>query len=176
MKRVIFLLMLSAYVLCTVANKDVTSEARKKAKALTKDGWILYDPTGGSLQERLIAERQRESLPSKYDVSRHAYIADSQIGKGENLEETLQRVRDACFSSLVVYLRTKVASITATQVNSISSNGGSVQEEQSLLTIMGTKSRECLRNIEEGLVLYRKVKDGYEVQVTLWLCTDILYE
>lgn len=176
MKRYILAIsMLLLFVSCTMA-KNPESEAKKRAKQLAKAGWVLYDPSGLTLDKQILAEVECANMPSKYNPSRQAYMNDTQIAKDRTLESALKKARNACYSSLASLLQTKVGQITAEQTTSTSTNAGNVQTKQEILNILGTRSRECLRNIEDGLIIYRKVKDEYEVQLTLRLNTDMLYE
>lgn len=166
---------LGVCVFCIMA-KNPESEAKKKAKQLTKAGWVLYNPSGLALDKQILAERILANTPSKYDKSHQAYIIDTQIGKDRRLEDALEKARNACYSNLASLLQTEISSMSVDEVMLTSSNGGNVQTKEEFLNIMGTRSRECLRNVEDGLVIYRRVKDVYEVQMTLRIFTDTLYE
>lgn len=176
MKRIFLIFSTLCFCVFCIMAKNPESEARKKAKQLTKTGWVLYDSSGPTLDKQILAEWGYANMPSKHDPSRHAYITDTQIGKGKRLEDVLQKTRNTCYSGLASLIQTEIGNILDSQTNSTSSNDGNVQTQQDILNIIGTRSRECLRNVEEGLIIFRKVKDEYEVQMTLRLCTDMLYE
>jgi len=177
MKRIVLILfLLTFYVSGAIARGNTASEAKKKAKELTKAGWILYDPSGPAIDKQILAGWEYAAIPSKHDKSRRAYIMDTQIGKDKRLENALIKARNACNSNLASQLQAEIGSFFSEQISINSSNDDKEQTKQEVLNIIGEKTRKCLQDTEDGLIIYRKLKDVYEVQITLRLNTDMLYE
>lgn len=176
MKRLTLLLFIFAITIPNSWAKDnISTYAHKQAKKLTKEGWLLLNTSALSLEDQLIAQWEKISQISSHDSGRKSYLAETQIIKAPNLQEASDRARTACYAGLATMIRAEVKSLT-TQYSELTSKAGESSTHTEFIHTAGSRSQECLQNIEPGLALYRKTPQGYEVQATYLLCTDRLYQ
>lgn len=150
-----------------VANEKTTKDAKKEAKKLEKEGWLV--PAGRQSIEKQVSATQILALELMADANGNPqtrYIVQMGISTGGTFNAALGSARSSAIVNLASDLKTRVAAameqnMDNEQSTAITANTIEKFHQRSKMIVDA-----CLTNLKTPMVVYRKTKQNmYEVQV-----------